>query len=720
MYRDDLLEEQRKYYEPEELKKLWDHLFQQYGYYDYITRMSSHYPEERSLYVSFDDIDKFDPKFSLYLLQNAEETLNEGNKLLREYIASNTPNFTAKDPNSIIVNIRVTNLPETSDVKVEIRNLRSINVGKLISISGIIRKNTEVMPRLYNAAFQCVYCKTITYMLQQRGRLEEPERCSNEECPNEKNKPKFNLLVNESRFIDTQKIEIQENPENINGGAQPLRLTVISEDDIAGKLFPGDRVSFDGILKAEQKVYGGNLLTEFSTFLYTINYRKTTREMEEISISPAEEQEIIDLSRDPKIVDKLAASIAPSIYGLEHIKKTLALQMFGGVRKTMKDGTTIRGDIHILMVGDPGTAKSQLLRYMSEISPRGVLAIGKGSSAAGLTAAAVRDDFGEGRWTLEAGALVLADNGFVAIDEMDKMDDKDTAAMHEAMEQQTVTISKAGIMATLKSRCSVLAAANPKNGRYDENEDFMSQINFPPPLVSRFDVIFRLVDKPDLKRDEELAEHVLNAHRLGEIYRSQEISNIQLETIENEENYEPPLEREIFRKYVAYAKSHIFPKMSEDAMAFLKEEYVRTRNSGSTSGRFKAVPITARQLESTIRLAEAAAKARLSEVVTLDDAILAKNIVESYLRDVSSDKNGLDIDVLETGMSSSKRSDIELILDIIRDLKEMRKGVAPLEESVVEEARNRGMSKEDALKAIKMGRSSSIFYSPQDKHIDKV
>ncbi|MCL4344903.1 MAG: minichromosome maintenance protein MCM [Candidatus Thermoplasmatota archaeon] len=720
MYRDDLLEEQRKYYEPEELRKLWDHLFQQYGYYDSITRMSSHYPEERSLYVSFDDIDKFDPRFSLYLLQNAEETLNEGNKLLREYIASSTPNFTAKDPNSIIVNIRITSLPETSDVKVEIRNLRSINVGKLISITGIIRKNTEVMPRLYNAAFQCVYCRAITYMLQQRGRLEEPEICSNDDCPNEKNKPKFNLLVNESRFIDTQKIEIQENPENINGGAQPLRLTVISEDDIAGKLFPGDRVSFDGILKAEQKVYGGNLLTEFSTFLYTVNYRKTTKEMEEINISPAEEEEILKLSKDPAIVDKLAGSIAPSIYGLEHIKKTLALQMFGGVRKTMKDGTTIRGDIHILMVGDPGTAKSQLLRYMSEISPRGVLAIGKGSSAAGLTAAAVRDDFGEGRWTLEAGALVLADNGFVAIDEMDKMDDKDTAAMHEAMEQQTVTISKAGIMATLKSRCSVLAAANPKNGRYDENEEFMSQINFPPPLVSRFDVIFRLIDKPDQKRDEELAEHVLNAHRLGEIYRSQEISNIQLETIENEEDYEPPLEREMFRKYVAYAKSHIFPRMTEDAMAFLKEEYVRTRNSGTSDGRFRAVPITARQLESTIRLAEAAAKARLSEVVTLDDAILAKNIVESYLKDVSSDRNGLDIDMLETGMSSSKRSDIERILDIIRDLKDMKKGMAPLEDDVIGEAETRGMSREDAVKAIKMGRNSSIFYSPQDKHIDKV
>ncbi len=720
MINDDLSEQQKKYYETEELFKLWDHLFQQYGYFDDITEMSSHYPEERSLYVSFDDIDKFDPRFSLYLLQNAEETINAGNTLLREYISASSPNFTARDKNSIIVNIRITNLPETSDVKIEIRNLRSINVGKLISISGIIRKNTEVMPRLYNAAFECAYCGHINYKIQHKGKLEEPDTCSNEDCPNEKNKPRFDLLLSESRFIDTQKIEIQENPENINGGAQPLRLTVIVEDDIAGKLFPGDRVSFDGILKAEQKVYGGNLLTEFSTFLYTINFRKTLKELEEINITPSEEEEIKALSRDPRIIEKLASSIAPSIYGLENIKKTLALQMFGGVRKVMKDGTTIRGDIHILMVGDPGTAKSQLLRYMSEISPRGVLAIGKGSSAAGLTAAAVRDEFGEGRWTLEAGALVLADNGFVAIDEMDKMDDKDTAAMHEAMEQQTVTISKAGIMATLKSRCSVLAAANPKNGRYDESEDFMSQVNFPPPLVSRFDVIFRLIDKPDRKHDEELAEHVLNAHRLGEIYRSQENSNIELPDLQDETAYEPPIGRELFRKYVAYAKSHIFPRMTEDAMEYLKEEYVRTRGTGGTNGRFRAVPITARQLESTIRLAEAAAKARLSDVVTLDDAILAKSIVDSYLKDVSSDRGGVDIDMLETGLSSAKRSDIENIIDIINDLKDMKKGLSPLETEVVEEAVARGIKREDAIRAIKMGRNSSIFYSPQDKHIDKV
>ncbi len=261
------------------------------------------------------------------------------------------------------------------------------------------------------------------------------------------------------------------------------------EDDIAGKVFPGDRVTIYGILKADQKHIGTIMLTEFNIYLYANNYKKETKDFEDIKINEDDEKQIRELAKDPNIIKRLSKSIAPSIYGLEIIKTALVLQLFGGERKVMKDGTKIRGDIHILMVGDPGTAKSQLLRYMTMISPRSVFAFGKGSSAAGLTAAAVRDDFGEGRWTLEAGALVLADNGFVAIDELDKMDDRDTASMHEAMEQQSVTISKAGIMATLKSRCSILAAANPKFGRYDPLKSITEQIDFPPPLLSRFDII---------------------------------------------------------------------------------------------------------------------------------------------------------------------------------------------------------------------------------------
>ncbi|MCI2412991.1 MAG: minichromosome maintenance protein MCM [Cuniculiplasma sp.] len=699
-------------------ESLWDAFFQEYHYYDKITELSSHYPEQRSLFISYEDIDEFDVDFATYVLQNSEEAIEIAISRVRKFISNSGWNYLIKDSNSIIINIRLYNLPE--HLGIDIRNIRSMNVGKLLSITGIIRKNTEVIPRLYNAAFQCSLCGSRTYVLQNRGKLEEPERCSNEECHGEKPKARFSLIIEDSQFIDTEKIELQENPETINGGAQPLRLTVIVEDDLSGKLFPGDRVTMDGILRAEQKIYSGNLLTEFNIFLYAINFRKTTKELEEIKISDAEEESIRELSRDPKIIDKLADSIAPTIYGLDNIKKTLVLQMFGGVRKFMKDGTIIRGDIHILMVGDPGTAKSQLLRYMSEISPRGVMAIGKGSSAAGLTAAAVRDEFGEGRWTLEAGALVLADNGFVSIDELDKMDERDTSAMHEAMEQQTVTISKAGIMATLKSRCSVLAAANPKNGRFDAEEDFMKQLDFPLPLISRFDVIFKLIDNPDQERDKNLADHVLEVHRLGEIFKSMEMNNVEDGSIgDNERKYEPPIPREMLRKYVAYAKGHIIPRLTDEAMEYLSQEYVLTRNTGHQIGKYKSVPITARQLESTIRLAEAAAKARLSEFVSIDDAMLAKRIVDSYLKDVASDDEGVDIDLLMTGTSARQRSDLEIIYEIIADLKGSD-GSLVKEQDILRSAMERGIPREKFAKSLERARETGYLYSPGPGYIDRV
>ncbi len=718
MFSDHVQSNERMKLQREQTESLWDNFFQQYHYYDRITELSSHYPEQRSLFISYEDIDEFDVDFATYVLQNSEDAVDIAIGRVRKFISGRGWNYLIKDSNSIIINIRITDLPD--HLGIDIRNLRSLNVGKLLSITGIIRKNTEVIPRLYNAAFQCSLCGSRSFLLQSRGRLQEPERCSNDECHGEKPKAKFSLIIEDSQFIDTQKIELQENPETINGGAQPLRLTVIVEDDLAGKLFPGDRVTMDGILRADQKIYSGDLLTEFNTYLYTINFRKTTKELEEIKITDLEEDQIKAMGKDPKIIEKLANSIAPTIYGLDNIKKTLVLQMFGGVRKVMRDGTIIRGDIHILMVGDPGTAKSQLLRYMSEISPRGVMAIGKGSSAAGLTAAAVRDEFGEGRWTLEAGALVLADNGFVSIDELDKMDERDTSAMHEAMEQQTVTISKAGIMATLKSRCSVLAAANPKNGRFDEEEDFMKQLDFPLPLISRFDVIFKLIDNPNQEKDKNLADHVLEVHRLGEIFKSMEMNNIEDGSIgDNEKKYEPPIPREMLRKYVAYSKGHIVPRLTDEAMEYLSNEYVYTRNSGHQIGKYKTVPITARQLESTIRLAEAAAKARLSEFVSIDDAILAKQIVDSYLKDVSNDGEGVDIDLIMTGTSARQRSDLEIIYEIISDLKGADNRMVR-EDELIREAIQKGLPKEKISKALSSAKESGYLYSPTPGFIDRV
>ena len=692
----------------QKIKENWLRIFSEYGYLEKINRLSRIYPEEKSIYVSFGEISRYgiDPGFSQGLLEKPELYLESGEEVIYDLIHPERGEISR-------VNLRVTDLSEDENQRREIRNLRSPDIGKFVSLNGIVRKNTEVLPRLYRSAFECQVCEHTFLIHQERGKLEMPVRCPYEsESGLDHEKARFKLKPDISEFVDMQKIELQENPETLEGGTQPQRITVIVEDDIAGRLFPGDRVTVEGILMAEQKKSGNVMLTEYYIYFYAINYKKS-KELEEINISSEDEDNIRELSRDPKIIDRLAASIAPTIFGMEMIKTTLVLQMFGGVRKVMKDGTAMRGDIHVLMVGDPGTAKSQLLKYMTEISPRGVFAFGRGSSAAGLTAAAVRDDFGEGRWTLEAGALVLADNGFCAIDELDKMDEHDTAAMHEAMEQQTITISKAGIMATLKSRCSILGAANPKFGRYDQTKTIVDQIDFPPPLISRFDVIFKLIDKPDRDNDTRLSGHVLKAHRVGEIYRSLEINEIVDYEIEDEKYFSPPIEKDMIRKYVSYARTRIFPRLSDEAISLLQEEYVNTRNSGTDS-----IPITARQLESTIRLAEAAARAKLSSIVSAGDALLAKQIVDFYLKDVSMTNGQVDIDILYSGTSSKQRSDLETIFDIIKELKEER-GSADVDD-VISLSSTRGLTRERALEAITKLKSAGQIYEPHFKKLDVI
>ncbi len=694
--------------DPEKIKLGWLRIFSEFGYMDKINKLSVVYPDEKSLYVSFKDVSDYGRNngFDQGLAENPELFISLGEEVLKDIVHPDRGKVTR-------INLRITDISEDPAFRKEIRQLRSPDIGKLLSITGIVRKNTEVLPRLQIAAFECTVCGEINKVPQERGKLDEPQECVGKlESGLDHSKAKFKLKPDLSEFVDTQKVELQENPETLEGGTQPQRIAVIMEDDITGRLFPGDRVTIDGILRAEQKRAGNILLTEYDIFFYALHYKKS-KELEEINISSEDEERIVALSKTPNIIDVLASSIAPTIYGMEMVKTTLVLQMFGGVRKVMRDGTTMRGDIHILMVGDPGTAKSQLLKYMTEISPRGVFTFGRGSSAAGLTAAAVRDDFGEGRWTLEAGALVLADNGFAAIDELDKMDDKDTAAMHEAMEQQTITISKAGIMATLKSRCSILGAANPKFGRYDQNRPIVDQIDFPPPLLSRFDVIFKIIDRPDRSNDERLADHVLKAHRVGEIYRSLELNEITEFEIPEEQGFKPPVEKDLIRKYVSYARTRIFPRLSDEAIQVLKEEYVKTRGGNPDS-----IPITARQLESTIRLAEAAAKARLSSIVTAADALLAKKIVDYYLKDVSMNNGELDIDILYTGTSSKQRSDLETVFDIIKELKREKKQ-ADVDE-VVAISTSRGLTQERAIDAIARLKSAGQIYEPSYRKLDVI
>jgi len=464
------------------------------------------YPEKRSLLIDYWTIDKVDPQLAETLLTQPYKAIFNAEEALKSIDVSVEHQMT--------LHFRVLNLPETS--RIIIRHIRANHLGSLAAVEGLVKKRTEVRPKLQVGAFQCQKCGAVIKIEQEEDILKEPSECYEDQggCGRVSS---FKLMSTLSTFIDSQKIEIQENPEGLRGGAQPERISVFIEDDLVGEIAPGDRVIVNGILHSMQRRRGTFRLTSFDKTMDALSIESQQLAFEEVEISPEDEKEIIAMSKNKDIYEKIKRSIAPTIYGMDVEKDALALQLFGGLAKEMPDGTRIRGDIHTLFVGDPGTAKSQILSYMSKISPRSVYASGKASSAAGLTAAAVRDEFGEGQFTLEAGALVLADMGIACVDEIDKMEETDRSALYQAMEQQEISVAKAGINATLKSRCSLLAAANPKLGRFDEFLPIHEQINMPPALLSRFDLIFSILDKPNRTTDSELATHILRAHKAGEV-----------------------------------------------------------------------------------------------------------------------------------------------------------------------------------------------------------
>ncbi len=673
----------------ESLIERWERFFQDYCK-DKIESVALLYPEKKSLVLDYWDIDKYDSELGEYLLDKPYRAIYAGEEALKRIdVAGETPPL----------HFRVKNLPDTR--KIEIRDLRAIHLGKFIAVDGLVKKVTEVRPKLRDAAFECKKCGAIIKVPQEENTLREPTECyaSQGGCGR---KSSFKLLTEESVFIDSQKIELQESPEGLRGGAQPMRLVIHLEDDLVGDIVPGDRITVNGILRAEVRRSGRIKLTEFNKVMDAVSIEIREQAFEEIVISEEDEKKIKEISKDPMLYEKIRNSIAPTIYGLEKEKDALALQLFGGVPKLMPDGTRIRGDIHILLVGDPGTAKSQLLRYISQLAPRSIYTSGKSSSAAGLTASAVRsDEFGEGRWTLEAGALVLADLGIACVDELDKMSPKDRDALHQAMEQQEISIAKAGINATLKSRCALLGAANPKFGRFDEYSPLADQINIPPALLSRFDLIFPLTDKPDKERDEALASHVLEVHKYGEMLVSDKEMVV--------DKIKPVFNPEFLRKYIAYAKRNIFPILTEEAMEKIKEYYVEMRAKSK-----ETVPFTPRQLEAFIRIAEASARMRLSNVVTKEDAERAIKIVEYYLTKVGIEKEigDFNIDIITTGITKTQKDKMKIITEIIRDICQEIEGAAPLEE-IIERAQDEGMDRDTVEKLINKMRKEGIIFEPK-------
>ena len=631
--------------------------------------------------LDFMELTEFSNKLSDELIKNPEEILGIMELAIEE------SGLIEKS------RVRLTNLPEVQQIR--IRNIRSRNLNELVVVEGIVRQASDVRPQVVNAKFECPACGTVIGVLQIDKKFREPTRCS---CGR---RGGFKLLSKE--MVDTQRLVIEESPDSLVGGEQPKRINVFLKEDLVEpgmeeRTTPGSRVRVIGILKeVPVPLQTGGMSTRFELAVEVNNLIPLEETFDKLHMNEEDERQILELAEDPQVFEKLSRSIAPSIYGYEKVKKALILQLFGGVKKTKADGSTSRGDIHILLVGDPGVAKSVTLVFMASISPKGRYVVGKAATGAGITATVIRDEYLRG-WSLEAGAMVLTNKGLVCIDELEKMDPVDRSAMHEAMEQQTVTISKANVQATLRAETSVLAAANPKFGRFDPYQAIAQQIDIPPTLINRFDIIFTLRDIPDRTKDEAIAHHVLMEHK--------------------REGEEMVIPKELLRKYVAYAKQKISPKISEEAIEEIKKFYVELRNAPTTSeSAMRPIPISARQLEALIRLSEASARVKLNKIVTREDAKIAIELVRYYLMQVGYDyeTKSFDIDKITTGISTSERNKIIVVRETIIRLETRMGKLIPIEE--LEKELEGKLTKVEIEEAINKLNASGDIFKPRRGYI---
>jgi len=643
------------------------------SYKDDVFEVLEKYPDERSLNVDYNALEIFDPDLADLLIDKPEEVIEAAQ------IAIKNIDPLVKDAD---IHIRFENLTNI----IPLKTLLSKYIGTFVSADGIVRKTDEIRPRIETGVFECRGCMRLHEVEQTSSNtIIEPSLCS--ECGGRS----FRLLQEESKYIDTQTARMQEPLENLSGGTEPKQMLMILEDDLVDELNPGDKVRITGTLRTFREERSG----KFKNYIYVNHIEPLEQEFEELHLSEEDEEKIIELSQDPHIYEKIIKSTAPSIRGYRDVKEAIALQLFGGSAKQLEDETKLRGDIHILIVGDPGIGKSQILKYVSRLAPRSIYTSGKGTTGAGLTAAAVRDELGG--WSLEAGALVLGDQGNVCVDELDKMRSEDRSALHEALEQQTVSIAKAGIMATLNSRCSVLAAANPKFGRFDRYKVLAEQIDLPAPIISRFDLIFVVEDKPSREGDAKLADHILKIHQSNTV------------------DYE--IEPELLRKYIAYARKNVNPHLTDEAIKVLRDFYVDTRNSNPEEQ--SAVPITARQLEAIIRLSEASAKIKLKDTVDKEDAEKAVRLQLACLREVGVDPETgeIDIEVMEGRTPKSERDKMQKVTEEIALLEEEYAGNAPVNVLISNMEEKYNVSQDKVENIIRNLRQKGVIYEPNTGYV---
>ncbi|KAI7869037.1 MCM2/3/5 family-domain-containing protein [Spinellus fusiger] len=575
--------------------------------------------------------------------------------------------------------------PDAEDCKLKVRpfhlkeavNMRELdpqNVDQLITIKGLMIRASPIIPDMRKGFFRCLICDYTTTVNVDRGRIMEPKRCPREQCASENT---MSLVHNRCEFSDKQVSRLQETPDMVPDGQTPQTVTLCIYDEMVDVAKPGDRLEITGIFRGvpvRVNPRQRTIRSLFRTYLDVVHIKRTDKKRmhvdkafltefgpeaydegdEVVVVNEDDEEKIRELAQSPNLYERLARSLAPSIFELDDVKKGILLQLFGGAHKVFKKSGSphFRGEINVLLVGDPGTSKSQILQYVHKIAPRGVYTSGKGSSAVGLTAYITRDPDSR-QLVLESGALVLSDGGVCCIDEFDKMSDSTRSVLHEVMEQQTISVAKAGIITTLNARTSICASANPIGSRWNKNMSVPANLNLPPPLLSRFDLLYLILDRVDEEADRRLAMHLVSLY----LENNPLTAGIDIISVE------------MLTKYINYAREKIQPELTEEAGRHLIDSYVELRQQGQDRGsQEKRVAATTRQLESMIRMSEAHARMRLSETVEVQDVVEASRLLREAIKDYATDpKTGrIDMDLILMGHGAHDR---HLQDDLTRELR---------------------------------------------------
>ncbi len=608
-----------------------------------IRKFSRKYPSEKSLSIPLSSVVEFGKNGITY----ADKLISEPERSIADIIDAITHyKLIQKKGDVIVPNIRFTNFER----KTSVRDLRGpIHVGTLISVEGTIRKTASRKERLVEGVFRCNRGHR-TVKRQPYSMKEVPTECSADGC---KSKP-TELIESASTFKDSQKALLQEYFELVAPGSQPETIEIELTEDLIDTVYAGNRVIINGVLKRYQTA-SSKTSTVYKNYIEVISVEVTEKEYAEINITAEDEEKIKELASDPEIYNRLTNSVVPTIFGLENVKRAAMYAFFGGLSTESTNGVKTRGDIHILLIGEPGIAKTDFMRKVMAYSPRGVYTSGKGSSGVGLVATVSKDEFGDGSYILDAGAMALADRGMCIIDEINQIEKKDLSLLYEALESQQASINKANIHQTIPTRCSVIAAANPKHGWIDDFMPLKDQIELPGPFLQRFDLIYILRDDVDLNKDSHIIKHII-ANRAGTASKT----------------LAPDIEESMFRKYVAYAKQQPL-KYSKDAIDAIQGYYLKVRstreNKKNGSNGNKPVPITPRQGNTLARLAEASARIRLSPSVDKFDVDNGIVILDECLRSIAYDPETgtFDAGAMAVGETKKQGGIKEAVVRYVRD-----------------------------------------------------